>query len=159
MMFLFNMNFSKPRKFIVEIEVEIKDKTVQEGIQEVKKMFKELCLKVRDVKPAMSNRTEAQNRALHLWMTMLSDEMLSHGLDMKAVLKKDFEFSPTPFAIKEYIWRPTQQAMFGKKSTTKLDKLEEINQIVEVITKALSERTNGVMIVPSFPSEEALMNN
>lgn len=143
---------STQRTFKVEILVTSDCETLQSGMEDVKKMFKDLCLKVQDIKPVINHRTDQQNSALHLWFTQVAEIMRENNIDMKQVLKEGFEFPATPYAIKEFIWRPTMIAMFGKKSTTKLDKLNEINEIIEVINRALIERTNGMVNVPPLPS-------
>lgn len=146
------------RNFRAEIIIEADTETLAQGLQEARKTLQKLGLKIHDIKPLQSTRTEQQNRALHLWLTQLSEELQDHGLDMKAILKEGFEFPATPYALKEFVWRPTQIQMFGKKSTTKLDKTEEINKICDVITRALIERTNGIIDIPPFPSYELLTN-
>lgn len=145
------------RKFKVEIIITNNCETMAQGLQNAKQTIKGLGLSVQDCKPIKSTRTDRQNASLHLWLTQLSEEMKGLGLDMRAILKDGFEFSPTPYALKEFVFRPTMKAMFGKSSTTKLDKTEEINAIVDVITRALHERTNGILIVPSFPSIERMI--
>ena len=142
------MKFDFKRKYIITLEVE-----ASSG-RDARETIEGLGLKVEDCELADNHRTDKQNRALHKWFNLLSEEMLSHGLDMKAVLKEGFEFPVTPWAIKEFMWKPTQKQMFGKESTKELDKVEEINKLVDVIGRALINKTKGMINIPKFPSEE-----
>lgn len=95
-------------------------------------------------------RTEAQNNAMHLWFTQLADALNLAGWDMKKVIRVDIPWSP--YSIKENLWRPLQNAMFGKDSTTQLT-TDEVTKIYEVINREIGNRT-GVTI--PFPSIEEL---
>ncbi len=68
------------------------------------------------------------------------------------VLEKRLEIMPTGILLKESLWKFTQKKMFGKKSTTQLNKTGEINDIIDVLTLHFSEL--GVE-VPPFPNEES----
>ena len=61
------------------------------------------------------------------------------------------EMFGNPFVIKEFMWKKIQKTMFGKDSTTKLKKTEEIEKIYDVINKLLSEKF-GIYI--PFPNKE-----
>ena len=98
-------------------------------------------------------RSSQQNNALHLWFDLLSQEFNKQGVDMRAIIRNDIDIMWTPYSVKEYLWRPVQKQMFGKKSTTKIT-TEEINKIYDIINKTISERTNGIIKVPLFPSIE-----
>ena len=98
-------------------------------------------------------RSSQQNNALHLWFDLLSQEFNEQGVDMRAIIRNDIDIMWTPYSVKEYLWRPVQKQMFGKKSTTKIT-TEEINKIYDIINKTISERTNGIIKVPPFPSIE-----
>ncbi len=143
-------------KFSVTILVDSEAKTIKEGIQEAKKVIESMCLKVQDVKPAISQRTIRQNNALHLLFTQLADEMTAKGIDMRTFIHVPVSF--TPYSIKEYLWKPLQRALTGKKSTTQLDKNEDINLIYDNLNRIISERTKGEVEMPPFPSLEELMD-
>ena len=98
-------------------------------------------------------RTIAQNKAMHLWFTMLAGEFSDAGLDMKRVLKPEIEIKWTPQAVKQYIWKPVQEAMMIKKSTTELN-TDEVTKIYEVINRHTAEK-HGISV--PFPSIEGLM--
>ena len=72
-------------------------------------------------------RTEKQNNALWLGLTMLADALNQAGLDMKKVLKENVDIQWTKDSAKEYLFAPIIHAKYGKKSTTELTK-EEISE-------------------------------
>jgi len=82
-------------------------------------------------------RTLKQNRALHKFFTMVSETMNNRGLTPKKVIKIDLEWTPT--AVKEMLWRPVQESVLNKKSTTKLKK-EEITKVYDILNMAFGER-------------------
>ena len=151
------------RKFEATIIFEVETPTLKEGMQVTKDTLESLRLKVKKVKPMQDYRTEAQNNALHLWFDQLSEELKKSQIPLQLIFKQGFELEPTPEAIKEFIWRPTQKAMFGKKSTTKLWKTGEIDAIYDAINRAIVERTSHLpedrrVIVPPFPNIDALID-
>jgi len=100
-------------------------------------------------------RTSQQNRALHKWFEIFATELQTEGIDMKNAMEavKVYDAPATKYGVKEYIWRPIQTALYGKKSTTELLRKQEIDRIYDTICKAFGGM--GVQ-VPPFPSEEEL---
>lgn len=99
------------------------------------------------------SRTDRQNRALHLYFSLLSEALNKDGFDMRAVIKEDIDIYWTPQNIKEYLWRPVQKQLFNKRSTTELT-TDELDKIYEIINKVIGERA-GIYI--PWPSIENLM--
>lgn len=99
-------------------------------------------------------RTTRQNKALHLFFTMLMQELNDAGLDQRKVLKPSVDIPWTPHAIKEQLWRPIQESLLGKESTTELE-TKEMTQVWEVLNRHLGEKF-GVHV--PFPSEEQLFD-
>lgn len=95
-------------------------------------------------------RTSLQNRSLHLFFTLLAQELNEAGYDMKKVLKPSVDISWTKENIKEYIWKPIQEALKLKKSSTELT-TAEVSQVWEVINRHLGEKL-GIHV--PFPSVE-----
>ena len=103
-----------------------------------------------DMKTGKSKRTALQNRSIHQYFTMLADALNDAGLDMIAAMAKLSRKTAipwTPLAIKERLWRPVQQSMTSKGSSTKLE-TGEIGVVYEALNRATSERL-GVSV--SFP--------
>lgn len=100
-------------------------------------------------------RTVQQNKALHLLFTHLATTLNEAGLDMRRTLKHDIDIPWTPNSVKEFLWRPVQNAQLNKDSTTELT-TTEIDQVFDTINKHLGERFG--LHVP-FPSIETLLIN
>lgn len=88
---------------------------------------------------------------------MLADELNQAGLDQRKVLKPSVSIPWTPEAAKEQLWRPIQEAMFSKRSTTELSK-GEVGRVEEVLVRHLGERF-GLQAPqwPHFENEEAFV--
>lgn len=98
-------------------------------------------------------RTISQNRALHLWYEQLAKTLNEEGKSMQMVLNKFVVDAPvTKNSVKELIWRPLQEALLGKISTTELLKKEEIDQVYEALVKFFGQELE--VQVPPFPSQE-----
>lgn len=97
-------------------------------------------------------RTSQQNKAIHLFFTMLADELNNSGYDQRKVLKETVDIPWTPEAIKEQLWKPIQKLMYNKESTTELDKVKEIDKVHEVLMRHLGEKF-GLEYIP-FPMNE-----
>lgn len=98
-------------------------------------------------------RTNQQNKALHKFFELVSDEMNEQGIGITAILqsfKQGVDIYPTPEFIKE-VWRLFQKAQLKKTSTTQLNKHEDIEKVYELFTKWLGEKF-GIYI--EFPSED-----
>lgn len=87
-----------------------------------------------------TQRTSQQNRAMHLFFEMLATNLNDAGLDMRKVLKPEISIPWTKQSIKDQLWRPIQEAMYSKHSTTDLLKQEEIDAIHATLTRHLAEK-------------------
>lgn len=105
---------------------------------------KYLLVRVRTGK----QRTLTQNRALHLFLGMLADELNAHNLDMRRVLKQDVDIPWNTENCKEFLWKPLQQALLAKRSTTEADRTE-YTLVHEVLSKHLGEKFG--VTVPEWP--------
>jgi hemoglobin-like flavoprotein len=101
---------------------------------------------------ADKQRTAQQNKALHLYLTQVAQELDRQGHTMQNVVKKitKVEIKPTLYNVKEMIWREIQKAVLGKDSTTFLEK-NEIDQVYDVMNKWLG--TYFEIYIP-FPNDE-----
>lgn len=102
-----------------------------------------------EIKKVSQNRTNLQNRALHLFFELVAKELNSNGIPFVYTGLKGMEIE-TPWTqelFKEMTWKPLQKAMFGTTSTREL-KRNEIDPIFETINKFFAER--GIQI--SFPN-------
>lgn len=102
----------------------------------------------------MEKRTDKQNRSLHLLFKLLAEELNESGLDMRKTLKPGVEIPWTGDSVKEFLWRPIQEAQLNKKSTTELT-TKEIDAVFDTITRHIGEKFG--IFVP-FPSIDEVLN-
>lgn len=84
-------------------------------------------------------RTEAQNRSIHLYLSMVATELCNQGQTLQDVVKKinRVEIVPNTHNLKEVLWREIQKTLLGKESTTFLTK-GEVTQVYEVMAMWLA---------------------
>ena len=103
---------------------------------------------------AINQRTNQQNKALHVGMELIAQSLNDAGSDMKAVFEaKQVSVPWTAASIKECLVRPLIQAMYQTDSTTELQKTE-VNQVWVVLLKHLTE--NNLCEYVEFPQERQL---
>jgi hypothetical protein len=96
-------------------------------------------------------RTLSQNNAIHLYFKQVSDALVENNYSVQDVLKNfTMEVEWTPTAVKEILWKFAQKRMFGKASTTELNKKDEITKVWEVMNRFLGEKLH-IESIP-FPS-------
>ena len=98
----------------------------------------------------MGTRTQKQNSSAHLFFRQLAVVLNDGGFSVMTVLKHDAEIPWTETLVKEHLWRPVQEAMTGKESTTDANKVE-YSDIHMALCRHLAQ-TLGV-VCPPFPSE------
>ncbi len=96
-------------------------------------------------------RTPDQNAALHLWYELVARELNEAGHTVQIVLEKKIDLDWTKDMVKELLWRPAQKAILKKKSTTKLEKIGEIDTVFDHLNRHLGEKF-GIHI--PFPNKE-----
>ena len=100
-----------------------------------------------------SKRTLKQNAALHLYFANLAEELNDAGFDMKKTIRVDIPWSA--MTVKEYLWRPLQEAYLLKRSTTELERGKEIDEVYDILNRVIAERT-GIHV--PFPNIEMRMD-
>lgn len=102
-------------------------------------------------------RTENQNRALHLYCSMVAQELEAGGHSMQNVIKKitKVDIYPTTENVKEIIWREIQKALYGKKSTTELT-VAEVSKVYEVMSMFLSKHFGIDLDFPHIPEDKII---
>ncbi len=111
--------------------------------------------KIVELKECKNIRTLRQNRALHKFFMMISEQLNELGMEFSytGIKGADMSLRYTPDIVKEFFWKPIQMTLFEFKSTTKL-KTDEMNQIIDVIVKFFGDQ--GVVI--EFPCLEIKEN-
>lgn len=98
-----------------------------------------------------AKRTDKQNAAIHLWFTLLADELNERGYTVQMVLKQNIDLDWNGSLVKELLWRPAQKKILNKESTTDLNKLEEIDLIFDHLNRHIGEK---FQIHIPFPQDE-----
>ena len=93
-------------------------------------------------------RTHKQNNALHVYCRMLSEALNDAGYDMKKTLKQEAEIPWTTELVKQYLWKPVQEAVTGKDSTSTAG-TEDYDKVHQVLNKHLSEKFNVYIPFPA----------
>lgn len=102
-------------------------------------------------KLSTKTRSNAQNAALHLYMTQLADQLNNAGYTFTNALGLEIPF--TMELIKESIWKPTQKELFNIESTTKLN-TEMINKMIDVFSLHFGQK--GIYV--EFPNFHSFLN-
>jgi len=98
-------------------------------------------------------RTNQQNKALHVLFGLYAQTLNEAGLDMRKTLKPEVDIPWSGATVKEYLWRPVQIAQLNKKSTTELTTVE-IDKVFDTLNKYLGEKHG---LHTPFPSVEELI--
>lgn len=93
-------------------------------------------------------RTHKQNNALHVYCRMLSEALNDAGYDMKKTLKQEVEIPWTTELVKQYLWKPVQEAVTGTDSTSTAG-TEDYDKVHQVLSKHLSEKFNVYIPFPA----------
>jgi hypothetical protein len=95
-------------------------------------------------------RSDQQNKSIHVYCEELANKFNEAGLDARKVLKPDVHIPWNKEMVKRLIWKPVQDAMFDKYSTTKLSRTE-VSEVYEVLNRHTAERF-GISV--PFPTKE-----
>ena len=99
-------------------------------------------------------RTLQQNKALHLWMQQIADELNASGQSLGDGILVRVPVAFTGDNLKENVFKPYMGALYpDHESTTQLKKTELI-ELCKNLGVIIAERS-GVLI-PPFPSMESL---
>ena len=105
-----------------------------------------------EVRHKARQRTWTQNKALHVFLGQLADALNDSGYDMTVFPWRDgLELPWTMTSCKEYLWRPVQQAMTDKHSTTEISTVDP-TIIHQALCRTIAERTG--VVVPEWPTRE-----
>lgn len=100
-------------------------------------------------------RTNRQNKALHLFCRHLSTVLNDAGLDMTAVLKEGVEipWDEEGRMVKKHLWKPLQEVMLDIESTADAN-TTDYNKVYEVLVRHLAAKKG--IIPPPWPCLESV---
>ena len=105
-----------------------------------------------NIKKKANTRTLKQNAAMHLYFTQLAEALNEAGFDMKKTIKEGIDIPWNSGNIKDFLWRPVQQAYLQKHSTTEIT-TGDIDKIYDIVNRTISLRT-GVYV--PWPCEDEM---
>lgn len=96
-------------------------------------------------------RTNSQNKSLHKLFNEVSNDCLSHGVDMKVLVEhlEKFNTPATPESIKT-IWQAIQFSMYQTYKTSELE-TEQVDKVFNVFAQLIREVSKGEIDLV-FPS-------
>src|ERR1700744_4714511 len=99
--------------------------------------------------------TRTQQNALHLYLEQLAESLNASGWTIQKLLQHTIEINWSKNSCKELLWRPVQEMLLSKKSTTELSKVEP-SEVFDHINRYLSEICGIYVPWPSRdPNDEA----
>jgi hypothetical protein len=101
----------------------------------------------------MKQRTTQQNKSLHKWYELVSEELNNAGYSVMKTLRHDVEIDWNATLFKELMWRPIQKAVTKKGSTAELSS-GELQIVWETINRHLGQKLG---IHTPFPSLEVML--
>ena len=107
-------------------------------------------VKVDFVTKEEEQRTALQNKAMYKYFDILAEALNAAGWDMRKTLKEEVEIPWTKESVKNHLWRPIQEIMFSKHSTTEMN-TKEPGEVYAVLDRHLSSKT-GVHV--EWPKNE-----
>lgn len=96
----------------------------------------------------VKQRTDQQNRSLHLFFRLLAEKLNNAGWSKQKILRHAVDLDWDEQSVKYDLWYPLMRALTGKKSTAQLTKHEEIDKIYEHLNR-FTAQTFGVHV--DFP--------
>lgn len=101
-------------------------------------------------------RSSQENKALHVLFQNIAYELNRLGLEFtfRGIKGMEIQTTYSPEIVKQFLWKPLQDALLKKESTTQLTH-NDISLIFEILGKWFAE--NGVEI--NFPSIESITKN
>lgn len=105
----------------------------------------------------MALRTDQQRKAIEVYCREVAKALWAKGVSMQHVMReiRKVELIPTQERIKRDVWNEMSNALFGKESSTLLEK-SEVTMVYEVMNKWLGERFE--IHVP-FPHDKEDIDN
>ena len=97
----------------------------------------------------MDKRTIAQNKAIHLWCSMIAITLNKEDMFIKEVIKINTKWDM--LKVKEMLFKPVVKQLYTKDSTTKLKK-DEFELVIDTLVRYMAQK--GITL-PEFPNKDS----
>lgn len=105
-----------------------------------------------------NQRTLQQNKSLHKYFELLAETLNEAGYDMKKTLKQDAEIPWSPQLVKDFLWRPIQEAALQKESTTELT-TKDVDIVWDILNRHLGDKLGVYVPLPSIETLDEEQRN
>lgn len=95
-----------------------------------------------------ANRSNKQNNTLHLLFRRLAEALNEAGFEIPHPFKPDLEIPYTEHSVKDLLYRPIVESMFGESSSARLD-TQQMAESMEILIDAVNRNTGVFVPVPT----------
>lgn len=96
-------------------------------------------------------RSSQQNKAMHKWFEQIAVLCRDGGIDAKVLMNSTVSVEVNADIIKG-MWKVLQEALYGTKSTTELNRAKQIDHIVDHFVRFFGEK--HLLVLPPFPHRD-----
>jgi hypothetical protein len=118
---------------------------------EVRPRLLEHLKTIQITKTPKGQRTSSQNASIHLWFRQIADICQNQGVTMNLIIGHTHDVQVTEYGVKA-LWHVLQKALYGTESTTELQKLGQIDRMVDHFVALFAKEE---VELPPFPSNDA----
>lgn len=95
-----------------------------------------------------ANRSNKQNNTLHLLFKRMARDLNDAGFEIPHPFKKGLEIPYTQHSVKELLWLPIIEAMFGVTSSTDLN-TAQFSEAMTTLVDAVNRNTGVYVPIPA----------
>lgn len=96
----------------------------------------------------LDKRTINQNKAIHLWCSMIAITLNKENMFLQDVIKINTKWDM--LKVKEMLFKPVVKSLYTKDSTTKLNK-DEFELVIDTLVRYMGQK--GITL-PEFPNKD-----
>jgi hypothetical protein len=95
-----------------------------------------------------ANRSNKQNNTLHLLFRQLAEALNEAGFEIPHPFKRDLEIPYTEHSVKDLLYRPIVESLYGESSSAKLD-AQQMSESMDILVDAVNRNTGVLVQVPT----------
>ena len=141
---------SKPWQCRDKLLTYIKTLTITEDIPETRSSQQNAALH-KELDQVTETRSSQQNKAMHKWFEQIAVLCRDGGIDAKVLMNSTISVEVNADIIKG-MWKVLQEALYGTKSTTELNRAKQIDHIVDHFVRFFGEK--HLLVLPPFPHRD-----